>query len=275
MARINIEKSLFIDNRFINLCIKLGSRREALGALAEAWIFAQTFVTPENPRGLVAVAQWETQGFAPELLDTGMARIEDGLVYMAGAEDQFKWLIQRQEAGRKGGRPPSTEKKSAPNAKRDPPETDRLAYGSSRLAEQTGRNPLPLSLSHNSNSKKVITKQVNPVVESKAAATAFEILPELDDPLTREILIKISPSAQKRWISQFKDPEWVKDTLIEAISFYTARGDANDDQWGVRLHHALNRARAAQKNAKSTGPRTANDPGFWENVFSETKEVGT
>ncbi len=103
MARINIEDSLFKDGRFIDLCIKLGSRRAALGALTEAWMLAQRFVTVNSPTGPIPEEEWEKQGIAAEIVEVKLARKFDGIIEVSGAKDQFKWLVQRQSASAKGG----------------------------------------------------------------------------------------------------------------------------------------------------------------------------
>jgi hypothetical protein len=135
MARINVEDELFKDNRFTNLCIALGSRRNALGSLVEAWVFAQTYVSPENPTGHCPKADWDRQGFAEEIFTVGLARIEDGHVYLSGAEEQFSWLVSRQNNGRKGGRPKAETEETDNNH----PVTETNLVG-------TGGKPLTLSL---------------------------------------------------------------------------------------------------------------------------------
>lgn len=43
MARINVDESLFKDNRFNELCISLKSSAMAVGALVQAWLVAQEY----------------------------------------------------------------------------------------------------------------------------------------------------------------------------------------------------------------------------------------
>ncbi len=72
------------------------------------------------------------------MIDSGWAVPEQDGFRAKGADRQFAWLIQRHEAGRKGGRPPK---------KKEPDETGRKPGETDRLAGETGSNPLPLSSS--------------------------------------------------------------------------------------------------------------------------------
>ncbi|MGE3608035.1 MAG: hypothetical protein AB7I27_00505 [Bacteriovoracaceae bacterium] len=101
MARINIEDGLYKDNRFYKLSFLLGSKREALGALVEAWTVAQSKVSQDNPEGVFSVDEWEAQDLAQEIITAKLATIKDGMVSMVGAKKNFAWLLQKSEAGKK------------------------------------------------------------------------------------------------------------------------------------------------------------------------------
>lgn len=103
MARINLEDSLHKDSRFVKLCIKFGSRRTALGAIVEAWMLADSYVDPSNPRALIPKEDWQSHEIANEIIEVGLASIEDEKIYIRGAEKHFKWKVQRQLAGQRGG----------------------------------------------------------------------------------------------------------------------------------------------------------------------------
>lgn len=101
MARINIEDSLFKDSRFTDLCIKLGSRHAALGAIMEAFILAQKhYLTTDNDR-LVPLAEWSRNPILAAVFDVGLAENRGKGIYVSGSDEQFKWLIQRSDAGKK------------------------------------------------------------------------------------------------------------------------------------------------------------------------------
>lgn len=103
LARINIEDSLYRDGRFTDLCIKLGSKWAALGALVEAWTFAQSFVTIENPKGTIPKDHWERHRICNEIIAVGLAEISGDQVVMSGALNQFAWLVTAKIKGAAGG----------------------------------------------------------------------------------------------------------------------------------------------------------------------------
>lgn len=103
MARINIEDSVFKDGRFIDLCIDLGDKQKALGCLVWAFIIAQKYYLDESNDRLIPLNEWQRQSCENKLIDFGLAEIREKGVYVCGSENQFNWLIQRSEAGKKGG----------------------------------------------------------------------------------------------------------------------------------------------------------------------------
>lgn len=105
MARVNIEDSVFSDNRFYKLVALVGSKRVALGCLVEAWVVAQSQHTVENPGGCIPLAKWDEQECANELITCGLATLNGDHIYMKGGESQFKWLTDAKVNGAKGGRP--------------------------------------------------------------------------------------------------------------------------------------------------------------------------
>lgn len=101
MARINFEPKIFQDKRFTKLAIKLGDRRAAIGALVEAWMVAQVHYLNEKNGRLIPVEDWEKQELCDELVDVGFAKKLSAGYRMAGADDQFAWLVQKKNAGLK------------------------------------------------------------------------------------------------------------------------------------------------------------------------------
>ena len=142
MARINIDDSLFKDSRYINLLIKVGDKDKALGIVVSAWMVAQRFFLNEKYDRLIPFSAWENQGCSNLLLEFGLAEKREKGVYVMGSNDQFGWLIQRSEAGkRKMGGADSHQEKQIVNK-----------TGVQRLG--TGRNgsePLTLPLTHKKN----------------------------------------------------------------------------------------------------------------------------
>lgn len=116
MARINIEDSLYRDNRFINLYIKLNSFEAAIGALVRVWSVAQDWYLTENK--MIPVGEWKKQGLNDAVIEVGLAEITDGFIRVSGADKQFSWLYQKVEAGRRGGLAKSKKNSDVAGAKR-------------------------------------------------------------------------------------------------------------------------------------------------------------
>jgi hypothetical protein len=103
VARINIEDSLFKDLAFTDLVIKLQCRTLALGAVMEAFMLAQKWYLDEAHGRLIPADQWARFRFGGAVLECGLAEAREGGIYVRGSDEQFKWLLQRQVAGKKGG----------------------------------------------------------------------------------------------------------------------------------------------------------------------------
>jgi hypothetical protein len=133
MARINIEDSLFKDARFIDLCIYYGDKAKALGVITWAFVVAQKYYLSEESARLIPLSEWKRQQCDDKLIEIGLAEMRPEGIYVSGSEDQFAWLIQKQQAGKKGGRPKSNIKEK------------RKAGGYRAKAEESGSNPLTLT----------------------------------------------------------------------------------------------------------------------------------
>lgn len=102
MARINIEDSLWKDNRFQNLMIKAGSRHAAKGMILELFVEAQKFWLSSGGKGIPKPA-WDKADLPTMLIECGLAEDRGEFIYAVGSEDQFAWLTQRSDAGKNGG----------------------------------------------------------------------------------------------------------------------------------------------------------------------------
>lgn len=144
-ARINFEVGkIHLDHRFLELVIKLGSRRAAYGALMEAFIVAQRYWVPERKR--IPISIYSDERLATELIEVGFAEQNEEGIYIRGSEEQFAWLIQRSKAGSK-----KTGAKKAPRKQKEiSNEEDNL--DTPRSVPLNGMEPLYSSLfSLNSN----------------------------------------------------------------------------------------------------------------------------
>lgn len=120
MARINIEDSLFKDPRFIDLCIHYGDKQKALGTIVWAFVLAQKHYSDISSDRLIPLSEWKRSLSDGKLIDLGFAELREKGVYVCGSEKQFAWLVQRQEAGKKGGDAKSSiRKKRVAVAKRE------------------------------------------------------------------------------------------------------------------------------------------------------------
>lgn len=100
MARINIEDSIYKDNRFFKLSLKLGSREAAIGSLIFAWSLAQKFYLNEETNRRIPLSEWDTQEIKNEIIEVKLARVIDGFVEVEGSEKEFNWLFQKSAAGK-------------------------------------------------------------------------------------------------------------------------------------------------------------------------------
>lgn len=100
MARVNVEDSIYRDPRFIDLAIELGMDA-ALGCLVRAWDLAQRhFLSPSH---LIPEAAWKAARMNEALIRSGLARREDGGIYVCGTREACSFIITRRENGKKGG----------------------------------------------------------------------------------------------------------------------------------------------------------------------------
>jgi hypothetical protein len=101
MARINIEDSIYRDERFHRLSAFEG-KYKALGLCVAAWDLAHNWYL-KHPDGLIPFSEWATQPELALLEKYGLAeRLENG-IYVKGSKTQCEYLSKRSLAGKKGG----------------------------------------------------------------------------------------------------------------------------------------------------------------------------
>lgn len=100
MARINIEDSLFLDERFIYLASKIG-RFEAGGQFLYATKLAQRY-WKEN-KSLIPENIFKIAGFSDEIISSGLIEKKEEGYYLKGSEENFAWLLSKIENSKKGG----------------------------------------------------------------------------------------------------------------------------------------------------------------------------
>lgn len=146
MARINIEDSIFKDVRFFKLFALCNNDFDkTLGLLVRAWILAQKHYLKTDHR-LIPLDEWNQETDFQKLIEVKLSEIKPDGVYVCGSNEQFKWLLQRSDAGKRGV-----------IAKKN-----KLATVSDRLATADGSKPLTLSLTHSLNTNNnIYTKNSN------------------------------------------------------------------------------------------------------------------
>ena len=85
---------------------------------------------------MVPLPEWEKQGMRAAVIESGMAVIEDGFVYVRGAKEQFAWLDQKSQAGKNGAKMSNIKRWSKKQA--EMPSVDFIKE--SRQRESTGVN---------------------------------------------------------------------------------------------------------------------------------------
>ena len=160
MARINIEDSIFKDVRFNDLCIKTQSIDAALGGLVRAWSLAQTWYLSDDR--MIPVSEWKKQRINDQIIEVGLAEIIGDKIKVDGSDEQFSWLIHRQQAGKKGG---LSKSEKASNAIKQ--ETTMTGDNESKREVAGASGSKPLTLSHTLNSDSNSNNELNTLPEPK------------------------------------------------------------------------------------------------------------
>lgn len=101
MPRINVENKWWFDSRRSKLGIKLGSMDMADGVALRFWRLA----IDHAMSGSIPAEVFDTQEYAKEMIEVGLAERRDDAVYIRGSDDCFEWYVtginQRSEAGKR------------------------------------------------------------------------------------------------------------------------------------------------------------------------------
>jgi hypothetical protein len=158
MARLNIETRIVSDPRFQNLLIAVGDRHKAKGMLWDLWELAQRFWFPE--RKPISREAWETAELTEALVDCGFVEHRDDGYYAKGSAEQFEWLFECREAGRRGGN------KRAQNAS-EAAENEDQGNPKGTLADPKGSQASLLS--------SLSSKELNTIMLKKPKISAVEL----------------------------------------------------------------------------------------------------
>jgi hypothetical protein len=113
MARINIEDSLWSDDRFLRFCIRIGNEHLAVGHMVMAFRMAQRFWCPD--RLPIPLDAWKEAGFPGAMAECRLVESREDGVYVRGSAGHFDWLVKRSEAGHKGGLAKASKAKQTQN----------------------------------------------------------------------------------------------------------------------------------------------------------------
>lgn len=179
MPRINIEDSLFKDNRFYELIGLLGDKKRAIGALVEAWVLAQAYVDEDNPGGVIPEDHWNQQKISNEIITVGLARKIPNGIEVCGGRVQFAWLRQRQDAAKRGGQAKSRKNKSKVGRVSEPGRQPEVAGPCPPTLTHTHTLTQSLTNTHTNNSTNYIdrvnTKIHIPKTEIKRPDASIEL----------------------------------------------------------------------------------------------------
>lgn len=203
MARINIEDSLYKDDRFLELVLKTGNVYVAKGMMLTAFTLAQKY--------------WLSHRSIPEsawpkslnlLIECNLARFDSKgtSIYVCGSAENFAWL----DRSAKGGRSKSVKKtKSLKNAK---PQIENNNVSLEAQPNQT--EPLTLTLTH--------THSLNSYSSSNSSGTVLE--KSKPGPLEFEdenaLILSIDKKILDNWAKLYEQ-EYLQRELLKAWNWYS------------------------------------------------------
>lgn len=109
MARVNTEEKWWTDPRRQALISKIGIAGD--GVALRAWRLSQDYWS--DGRQLVPIDLFKSLPHWSEFIESGLAEVSDGLVYVKGTREYHEWLPKKVESGRKGGASKAASKKLA------------------------------------------------------------------------------------------------------------------------------------------------------------------
>ncbi len=100
MARVNIEDSIYRDERFHQLSAALG-KLAAIGACVTAWDLAARFYN-KSPTRLIPEDEWRKIPALETMVSVGLAERRDGGVYVKGSKQHCAYQAAQQRKGKAG-----------------------------------------------------------------------------------------------------------------------------------------------------------------------------
>lgn len=263
MARINIEDDLFKDHRWMELCIKVGSFETALGSLVRLWLVAQKYWKRDQAR--IPKAVWEEQKLNSALVETGWAvwqETSNGF-FAEGSEKQFAWLVQRQEAGSKGGEASGeTRKRDFNNLERSG--SQRSEAGASGAKPPTLSPSLSLTLLSSSDSSSCSENlNTSPRQAKKRAAQASKlavrgVVPEFSqDERVVASFSQVTDKLQYAWLKAYPSADWIGTEVSRAEAWIAANPAKAPKDFGRFMNNWLSNAFEKYRKGLPTNHQTA------------------
>lgn len=100
MARINIEERFWTDPRLFELSKKMRCQWRAIGQCAKMWSVAQELYAEKKP---FTELIFKYHKFSEHLITCGFIERVNGELLVKGREENFIWLRESRDAGKRGG----------------------------------------------------------------------------------------------------------------------------------------------------------------------------
>lgn len=101
--------------------------------------------------------------------------------------------------------------------------------------------------------EKELDKELGQAPKATTLKTNFKILSELQgyEPLD-QVLMTISTNTQKQWLTRYKNSEWVKQTLSNAVDYYSSKANGEAvTEWPQKLITWLSRDKTRPANGET------------------------
>lgn len=203
MARINIEDTLDDDPRFQYLQ-KLVGRQTAYGVWRDVAKQAQQYW--KKDRSLIPKHIFKFIENHQAMVDSDLVEEHDHGFKLVGSEEAFAWLIQKVNAGKKGG--------SSKNNTLDE------SGGQRNETTVSDSKPLTLTLTPSQPLALVQENKKTPIGVSHQPAKKAEVgaIEQLaGDPEVENFLADIKRDQQQRWLRLYDSPDFIKQELLKAI----------------------------------------------------------
>ncbi len=217
MARLNIEDSLFGDERFLDLTLDLGDKDTAAGLMLYAWRLAQKHWLEHKS---IPKNAWPDRFNI--LIKFGLAKqLESGNFYICGSKDQFLWLERQSSAGKA-----SANKRRLPtdlSTENTPIVPDPTAVNLGSTSEYLSE-ALTLSLSQ----EREVLLRNTPASPKISASRKHYVKQTLFIGSEKDIQEIIPENVIQRWIGLYPAVEFIPREFTKAVVWLSANPQKNN-----------------------------------------------